>query len=30
MHGEVFRSKDSKQFAVQLMHVLYIFRHFYA
>jgi hypothetical protein len=28
IYGEVFRSKDSKQFAVQLMHILYLLQHF--
>lgn len=28
--GETFRSKDSKHFEVQLMHILYILKHFEA
>jgi hypothetical protein len=28
IYGEVFRSKESKQFAVQLMHILYLLQHF--
>jgi hypothetical protein len=28
IYGEVFSSKDIRQFAVQLMHILYILQHF--